>query len=155
MQHIVATIKKGRLLVVLILLITATMAHAQQLPAPNVLWVSYGDIVAQISLVWETQEDAAGYEVFIKGPGEWKSYRQGGKGGWQTSATGLQGYHVFSGLNPGDTYALRIRAIDGNGVVGQETKKCKRQSPPQWVWDRYLASGQKWVEEPNFNKSAC
>lgn len=80
----------------------ASPAAAQTEPAPQYVRAEARD--ASIWLQWLISPTASGYEVAHQTSGSWSS---------PTSASG-NGFHLFTGLNNGTTYNVRVKASNSN-----------------------------------------
>lgn len=141
MRYSLVGFKTWGLLSILAALIAGGLVQAQEkLPAPADLLINsfYENEPDRLSIAWGPVPWASGYQVMISGPGRWKKSRYGG---WYTTKPEFYNLHIINNLMPGNTYNLRVRAIDGQGNYGFKTEKHSYQMPPCWVFRRAWETG--------------
>ncbi len=126
-------------------LLGGAVIQAQTLPKPEIQGYNENDFPSKASILWYEVPGASRYEVFIRGKGDWKLSRKGGKGGWYPADNDT--WHQFYDLMPGDSYNLRVRAVDAQGNVSKHSEKVRITKSPCWVWERYWATGVRWIEK--------
>ncbi len=128
-----------RWLVLLVLLASVAIVQAQTLARPTITYVGVSEASdpSRAMVLWTADPAAAGYEVFLRGPGESKASNEDA---WHAASNSA--WDIIRGLMPGDTYTFRIRAIDAEGNKSQMSKKYNVTVPPCWVFNKHWHTGE-------------
>lgn len=152
MQVIFNAAKKMSWLIVLFAVLGGAAVHAQRADSPKIVHVEVSSPAwpGRAMILWNAPPDARTFQVYVRGFGdEWAPRDRGGKGGWY-NAEGKT-YHRVFGLMPGNRYNIRIRTFGEDGYATKPSDIFPVLIPPCWVFARYEATGEKWVEEDSRN----
>lgn len=141
-------IKRMRWLVLFVLLMSVAIVQAQTLARPTITHVSidFARDPGRAMALWTADPAAAGYEVFLRGPGGSKASNEDA---WHAASNSA--WDIIRGLMPGERYTFRIRAIDAEGNKSQMSKKYNVIVPPCWVFKKFWLTGEG-TNQKHYNK---